>query len=161
MIYEGRVLDLQNVEDRRIYNRLYMREYLKNNKEKMRAYSLQYYQDHKASMKGYMQKYNANITQKQLENKRETNRTRAYIRYNFDDEFREKKKQENKERYKNRPETKKQILEYYKDKYKNNTDGFRDKATAYSKAYNNDPITVFFGVGTIVQTDKKITLSLI
>jgi hypothetical protein len=160
MLFEGRILDLQNADDRKIYNRLYMRQYIQDNKEKMKAYRLQYYQDHKASIKGYMKKYNDNITERQKAQKKENAKTRSYIRYNFDDEFRTKKQQLNRDRYKNKPENKKKILEYYKEKYKNNIDGFRDKAIEYSKAYRLDPVAIFFGIGQAKQIDKDVILDL-
>jgi hypothetical protein len=93
--FEGVKYDLNDIEQKPTYNRLYHAAWQKKNKDKVNAYLRRYHQEHKDKVKEWNKKYLENISEEQKEVIRKRAAEARWIKYNFDHEYREKKKEEN------------------------------------------------------------------
>ena len=119
------------------YRRLYNINYYEKNKEKLKQYSVDYIKNRWRTDIEFRAKYatyKKTYHDKNIETIRENNKTRAYIRYTYDDEYRAAQQKKNRDRYQNDAEFREKQREYYKTKYLSCAE-FREKQKKYAEMY--------------------------
>jgi type I site-specific restriction endonuclease len=135
--FEGIKYNLEVDEERKTYQRLYHRKWYAEHKDKAKKYLNNWYKSHREEFREMQRKCRANRSVEQIEKEKLAARTRAWVKYNFDDEFREQKRKANRESYQNNEEVRKARQARYKERYANDEE-FRNKSLAYSKKWNID-----------------------
>ena len=135
--FEGKWYDMDVPAERTEYRRLYNAMYYAKHKDKMKAYSTEYIKKRRQEDPEFRAKYNEyarTYVNKNAETVRLNARTRAYIRYTYDDEFRAAQQKKNRDRYQNDPVFRAKQREHYKNKYLRSEE-FKEKQRKYCELY--------------------------
>jgi hypothetical protein len=143
--FNGKRYNFNIDEERREYQRLYHIDWYAKNKDKAKKYISTWAKDNREKFREIQKKSRERRSPEQIEKEKVSARTRAYTKYNYDDDYREKKRKINRERVANNEEVRKRYRAAYKERYKNNKE-FKERLSKYNKLWREDPTRVFFGV---------------
>jgi hypothetical protein len=95
--FEGVKYDLTIDEERKTYQNLYHREWNKKNKEKVAQYQRNYQQNNRDKVNERAKRHFENLPEEKKAELRKRAAEKRWIMYNFNADYKEKKKTENRE----------------------------------------------------------------
>ena len=96
---DGVEYDTGTPNGRLAFQRAYHRNYAKNNRDKINAIQKKFYENHPEKRNEYFKKHLENMSPEKKQKRLENNAKRARERYATDEEYRERIKKINRERY--------------------------------------------------------------
>ena len=146
-IVNGIEYNLKDAEQKKAYIREYMKQYRKEKRDIVKKHWDAQNEKHKIRMKEdieYNKKVKAKVQEyreNNIEKIRESARTRAYIKYTYNEEHRLKQQQKNLERYHSKtPEEKRALSERNKERYKEKKEGYQRNQKVYQDGKKKDLI---------------------
>jgi hypothetical protein len=142
-----REFDLKDPEQKREYYRLYRRQYTKDKPDVVKKHADKQNEKNKVrretdpEYKTKMKDMRDTYRQNNIEKLRESSRRRAFIKYTYNEEHREKQKKKNLERYHNKsPEEKKALSERNKYKYAEKKEQYQRNQKVYQEGKNKGQV---------------------
>ena len=129
-ILNGVEYNLKDPDQKKEYMRLYSRAYNAKNREQIRETQNKWRMVNRERINQYQREYREKLNDETKAKYRKKAVERAWIRYNYDDEYREAKKKYMNNKYATDPVYRQKRIEYFKRRYKTDEE-FKTKCLLY------------------------------